>query len=193
MYPDSLKVSDTQHRHSAPPLARQPQKVKESLQNAPNEKNELDAPASWSARYHPFGEGHGQTGTVLGPVQGSKQNMQTFVTQELQWQNLHREREATPHSQVLAQQKKLETSLPPHSTSVAPRFHPMGGSFTQQKHRDNMTTSPIQDAQVEGTRINTVEQVHVGPLADSCGRMAEFLAQAPWDERRGAWGLPSSG
>jgi len=37
---------------------------------------------------------------------------------------------------------------------------------------------------VEGTRVNTAEHVHVGPLADGCGRMAEFLAQAPWDERR---------
>ena len=56
-----------------------------------------------------------------------------------------------------------------------------------------MTTSPIQDAQVEGTRINTVEQVHVGPLADSCGRMAEFLAQAPWDERRVGLGATQLG
>jgi len=61
MHLDSLKVSGTQHRHSAPPVAQQPQKDRDFLQNALNEKAKHAAPASWSARYHPFGEGHGQT------------------------------------------------------------------------------------------------------------------------------------
>jgi hypothetical protein len=89
MYLDSHTDSDTHSMHSAPPAAQQPRKDRESLQNSLNEKYEHVAPASWSARYHPFGEGHGQTGTVLGPVQGSEQDMQFFATQELQRQNLH--------------------------------------------------------------------------------------------------------
>ena len=56
----------------------------------------------------------------------------------------------------------------------------MGGSFTQKGHGGKALNS-IQDAQaVEGMRFNTTEQAHVGLLADGC----EFLAQAPWDERR---------
>jgi len=184
MHLHSHTDSDTHSMHSAPPAAQQPQEDRESLQNAPKEKNEQAASASWSARYHPFGEGHGQTSTVLGPVQGSKQHMQTFAMQEIQWQNLHRERAAAPHSQIWAQQKKSETSRPPHSISPAPRRHPMGGSFTQQEQIDKKKANPIQETQGEGTRVNTAEQVHVGPLADGCGRMAEFLAPAPWDERR---------
>jgi hypothetical protein len=49
MHPDSLKVSDTQHRHSAPPVSQQTQKDREFLQNTLNEKNKHAAPASWSA------------------------------------------------------------------------------------------------------------------------------------------------
>jgi len=61
----------------------------------------------------------------------------------------------------------------------------MGGSFTQKGHGGDEALNSIQDAQaVEGMRLNTAEQAHVGLLADGCGRMAEFLAQAPWDERR---------
>jgi len=30
----------------------------------------------WLARYHPLGEGHGQAGTVLGPVQGKEHRAQ---------------------------------------------------------------------------------------------------------------------
>jgi hypothetical protein len=61
----------------------------------------------------------------------------------------------------------------------------MGGSFTQKGHGGDKASNYIQDAQaVEGMRFNTAEQAHVGLLADGCGKMAEFLAQAPWDERR---------
>ena len=61
----------------------------------------------------------------------------------------------------------------------------MGGSFTQKGHGGDEALNSIQDAQaVEGMRFNTAEQAHGGLLADRCGKMAEFLAQAPWDERR---------
>jgi len=118
-------------------------------------------------------------------VQGSEQDMQFFATQELQRQNLHRGLEATPHSQAWAQQNKSETSRPLHTTLFAPRFHPMGGSFTQKGHGVVKSLNSIQDEYaVEDMRFNTVKQAHVGLLADGCGKMAEFLAQAPWDERR---------
>jgi hypothetical protein len=137
MYLDSHTDSDSHSMHSAPPAAQQPRKDRESLQNSLNEKYEHAAPASLLARYHPFGEGHGHTGTVLGPVQGSEQDMQFFATQELQRQNLHptRGREATPHSQAWAQQNKSETSRPLHTTLFAPRFHPMGGIWTKTAHQ----------------------------------------------------------
>ena len=158
--------------HSAPSAEQHSLQRRESLQNAPREKDVPAACASWSAQDHPFGEGHGQTGTVLGPVQGRKQNVQIFVTKELQWQNLHRERAAAPHT---------------------PRFHPTGGSFSQQKPEDDKATNSIQDAQRIGTLINTAVQTHVGTLADSCGRMAEFLAQTPWEERRAGLGATQLG
>ena len=187
MHLDSHTDSDTHSMHSVPPAAQHPRKDRESLQNSLNEKYEHAAPASLLARYHPFGEGHGHTGTVLGPVQGSEQDMQFLATPELQRQTWHstRGRKATPHSQAWAQQNKSETSRPLHTTLFAPRFHPMGGSFTQKGHGGDKSLNSIQDAQaVEGMRFNTTEQARVGLLADGCGRMAKFLAQAPWDERR---------
>jgi len=58
-------------------------------------------------------------------------------------------------------------------------------NFTQKEHGGDKVFNSIQDAQaVEGMRFNTAEQAHGGLLADRCGKMAEFLAQAPWDERR---------
>jgi len=69
----------------------------------------------------------------------------------------------------------------------------MGGSFTQQELRDDKATNSIQDAQRVSTKINTALQAHVGPLADSCGRMAELLAQAPWEERRAGLGATQLG
>ena len=65
MYPDNHTDSDTQPMHSALPATQQPRKDRESLQNSLNEKYEHVAPASWSAQYHPFGEGHGQTVTSM--------------------------------------------------------------------------------------------------------------------------------
>jgi len=98
--------------HIAPPATQHPRNDSDTMQNSLNEKYEHAEPASWSARYHPFGEGHGHTGTVLGPVQGSEQDMQFLATQELKMQILHptRGREATPHFQAWAKQKKSDTN-----------------------------------------------------------------------------------
>jgi len=79
-YLHSHTDSNTHSMHSAPPAVQHSLNRRESLQNAPKEKNEHAACASWSAQDHPFGEEHGQTCTVLGPVQSSKQNMQIFAT-----------------------------------------------------------------------------------------------------------------
>jgi len=82
--------------------------------------------------------------------------MQYFATQELQMQTPHstQGREATPH--LLAQQKETDTSRPLHTTSFAPRFHPMGGSFNPNEHGVDKAYNHIQDAQaaqaVEGVK-----------------------------------------
>jgi len=183
--------------HTAPPAPQHPRHDSDTMQNSLDEKYEHTEPASWSARYHPFGEGHGHTSTVLGLVQGSEQDMQFLATQELQIQTLHliRGREATPHFQGWAQQKKSDTqSRQIHTTPFAPRFHPMGGSFTQKGHGGEKGLNYTQVAQAaEDTRLNTTEQAHVGLLAEGCGRMAEFLAQAPWNERREGLGATHLG
>jgi len=70
----------------------------------------------------------------------------------------------------------------------------MEGSFTRKGHGADKALNYTQVAQaVEDMRFNTAEQAHVGLLADGCGRMAEFLAQAPWDERREGLGATHLG
>jgi len=55
--------SDTHSMHTAPPAPRHPHH--DTMQNSLNEKYRHTEPAPWSARHHPFREGHGHTGTVL--------------------------------------------------------------------------------------------------------------------------------
>jgi len=64
----------------------------------------------------------------------------------------------------------------------------MGGSFAntiQKGHDSERVFNYIQDAQAaEDTTTTTPEQPHGEFLAKGCGRIAEFLAQAPWNEKR---------
>ena len=147
--------------------------------------------APWSTGYHPFGEGHGHTNTVFGPVQGSEHGMQYLANQELQMQTLHPIQgcEARPHHQARTQRTKADIqSRPMCTTLLAPRLHPMGGSYaqtTQKGHGREKELNYSQDAHTEAdTRPTTTEQAQGGLLAEGCGRMAEFLAQAPWSEKR---------
>ena len=64
----------------------------------------------------------------------------------------------------------------------------MGGSFAhtaQKGYGSEKVFNYIQDAQTaENTTTKTPERPHGEHLAQGCGRIAEFLAQAPWNEQR---------
>ena len=74
------------------------------------------------------------------------------------------------------------------TTHLAPRYHPFGGSYaktTQKGHEGENTFKYGQDAQAEWEmRSKTTEQPQGGLIAEGCGRIAEFLAQTPWNEKR---------
>ena len=78
------------------------------MKNSLNEEYMHTESDSWSVRYHPFGEGHGHTGTVLGPVQGSEHGLQFLANKELQMQILHptRENKVRPHHQARTPQTR---------------------------------------------------------------------------------------
>jgi len=156
------------------------------LQHSLNAKYQQTESASWSARHHPFGDGHGQTGTVFGPVQGRKHGLQYLTHNELQMQTLHpvQDGEVKPHHQAGTLQTKADTlNQPQRTTHLAPRFHPMGGSFAHTAQK-GYGSEKVQDAQTaEDTTTKTPEQPHGELLAQGCGRIAEFLAQAPWNEQ----------
>jgi len=153
--------------HSASPAVQHPLKRKESRRRKNECKIAPAASASWSAQDQPFGDRHGHTDTAPGPTQSSSQRSQILATQEKQWKISHRERATATHTQVWA-----------------PLFHPTGGSFSQQKYDIDKATNPTQDALRIDTIIHTTVQTHVGPLAEGCGRLAEFLAQTPWEEKK---------
>jgi len=64
----------------------------------------------------------------------------------------------------------------------------MRGSFactSQKGYGSEKVLNYIQDAQTaENTTTKTPEQSHGELLAQGCGRIAEFLAQAPWNDQR---------
>jgi len=66
----------------------------------------------------------------------------------------------------------------------------MGGSFAytpQKEYGSEKGLHYIQDTQTaENTTTITPEQPHGELLAQGCGRIAEFLAPAPWNEHREA-------
>jgi len=145
--------SDTHSMHTAPPAPRHPRLDSDTMQNALNEKYRHTESAPWSARHHPFGEGHGHTGTVLGPVQGSEHGLQFLANKELQMQILHptRENKVRPHHQVrTSQTKTIIQSRPMCTTHPAPRYHQMGGSYpktSQKGHGSERELNYSQDAQ----------------------------------------------
>jgi len=64
----------------------------------------------------------------------------------------------------------------------------MGGSYappTQQGHGNETVLNCSQEAQAAvDTRLKPTAQAREGLFAEGCGRMAEFLALAPWSEKR---------
>jgi len=73
------------------------------------------------------------------------------------------------------------------TTHLAPRYHPPGGSYaktTQKGHDGEKELNYGQDAQAEGeTRPKITKQPQGCLIAEGCGRIAEFLAQAPWNKK----------
>ena len=140
----------------------------ESLQSATEGKTALEASSSWSAQVQPFRNGHGHTNTTPGPVQSSKRSSQNPATQERQWQTLHQERAAA---------------------NLGPRSYPTGDSFAQQKPENYKATNCTQDAPRIDKINHTIVLPHVGPLVEGCDRLAEFMAQTPWEEKRTGLGV----
>jgi len=73
-------------------------------------------------------------------------------------------------------------------THLAPRYHPFGGRYakiTQKGHEGENTFKYSQDTQAEREmRSKTIEQPKGWLIAEGCGKIAEFLTQAPWNEKR---------
>jgi len=157
--------------HGTSPAEQHSLKQIASLHGATEGNNALGANSSWSAQVQPFGDGHGHTDTTPGPVQSSKHCSQIFATQERHWQILHQERAAA---------------------NLSPRSHPAGNSLAQQKPEKDKATNHTQDAPMTDEMNHNTVVTHIGPLAEGCGKLAQFLAQTPWEEKEQAWGWPSS-
>jgi len=115
--------------HKAPPAPRHPRHDSDNMQNSLNEKYRHTELAPWSARHHPFGEGHGHTSTVLRPVQGSEHGLQILANKELQRQILHltRESEVRQRHQTRTPQKKSRPSEPTHAHDSSRSTIPLDG------------------------------------------------------------------
>jgi len=154
--------SDTHSMHYTSPAVQHSLKQIESLQSATEGKTALEASSSWSAQVQPFGNGHRHTDTTPGPVQSNKRSSQISATQERQWQTLHHERAAA---------------------NLGPRSYPTGDSFAQKPENDKATNFTKDAPRIDKIN-NTTVLPHVRPLAEGCGRLAEFLAQTPWEEKK---------
>jgi len=79
-------------------------------------------------------------------------------------------------------------SLPMRTTHLALQHHPFGGAYaesTPNGQEGNTALRYAPGAQTETEIKSMATRKPKGPLtAEDCGTMAEFLAQAPWDEQR---------
>jgi len=160
--------SDTHSLHGTSPAAQHSLKQIASLHGATEGNNALGANSSWSAQVQPFGDGHGHTDTTPGPVKLKEHCSQISATQERHWQILNQERAAA---------------------NLGPRSHPAGNSLAQQKPEKDKVTNHTQDAPTTDKINHNTVVTHVGPLAEGCGKLAEFLAQTPWEEKRTGLGF----
>jgi len=148
------------------------------------------------AQHPPFGDAHGHIDahTALGR-EGSR------VAQNLTAQKLHTQTMLpTSHWKVTSSDqtgilhtKKGILKQPLYREPFALRFHPEGGSFTQQHKGEFGCCKGLSYTQVAYTAKNTPAQytaentpTHYGEFtAQECGRIAEFLAHCyPWTEPR---------
>jgi len=97
------------------------------------------------------------------------------------------DREVKPYHQDGTLQTEAGIPNQPHTTHLAPRFHPMRGNFAhtaQKGYGSEKVFNYIQDVQTaENTTTKTPERPRGELLAQGCGRISEFLAQAPLNEQ----------
>jgi len=160
--------SNIHSMHGTSPAEQHSLKQIASLHGATEDNNALGANSSWSAQVQPFGDGHGHTDTTPRLVQSSKYCSQNFATQERHWQILYQERAAA---------------------NLGSRSHPAGNSLAQQKPEKDKATNYTQDALRTDEINHNTAVTHVGPLAEGCGKLAEFLAQIPWEKKRTGLGF----
>ena len=152
------------------------------------------------APHHPFGDAHGHIDApnALGR-EGSD------VTQGLTAQSLHTlttlptsHREATSSQQTgILNTTNSILEQPVYREPSVPRFHPEGGSFTQDGN-DGLKGIPYAQDAVTAKKLAqyTMENtpVHYGEFtALECGKIAEFLAHYPWTEPQHGLPLTQSG
>jgi len=145
----------------------------------------------WSAQSHPFGEGYGQTCTVLRPVQGNKHRVQPLPNGQQQKRAVkpQRERDKRPMHQLRTQHASIDfDSQPMRTTHLALRHHPFEGAYAegmQTGQEGDSAPRYASGAQAETDKKSMATRKPKGPITvEACGRMAEILAQAPWNEQR---------
>jgi len=103
----------------------------------------------WLARYHPLGEGHGQAGMVLRPVQGKEHGAQPLPTTQGKQQKLLpsplRERDQRqPHEPRTQQASSIDSNSQPMRTAhLAPR--PSKKPASASNASENTTLAKAQD------------------------------------------------
>jgi len=126
------------------------------------------------ARYHPLREGHRHASTSLGPVQGMGYRVQP-VSMQLRgqhWKHASLDQRETDKQSELSQQ--APQIMPSHS--LAQHVHIVATKRTTKKQLEK----PQKALLLMSSHCNTS-----WPLtAKKRGELAEFLAQAPWDEQR---------
>jgi len=79
--------------------------------NSLNGKYRRTGLAPWSARHHPFEEGHGLAGTVFGPVQGSEHGMQFLANEELQIPIPHQTQESEERPRYQTRTRQINEDI----------------------------------------------------------------------------------
>jgi len=166
------------------------------------------------ARYHPLGDGHVQTHSVLGPELGTGQQQHPHYPTQI----LHHSPMALPHP-ARRQPPGEEhgqpgtSSVERHSLTRTASFHEttepndaLGANsswsaqvqpFGDGRGHTDPTPGPVQSSKPCLKNWTTQEShgqiLHqeraAANLAEGCGQLAEFLAQFPWEEKRTGLGF----
>ena len=130
--------------HTAPPLpctpfTQFPHQDTDAPQHSLTGKYQQIESARWGARHQPFGDGYGHTDTPLALMREESHGVQYLTSQKLYTQTIHpiRDREAQlSHQAGTLHTEKYTLNQHHHIASLAPRFYPVGGSFTHQPQEE---------------------------------------------------------